>query len=293
MTTRKPPVPMPRRALGRSLQQVFWVALALLAGLPIAAADDLKQFDCVIIPSLIVKIGSPVVGLLDDVKVRRGDIVSKGELIASLEAAVERAAAVQIRARAQSKAEIELRAAQLKLAKKKYHRAATLYRRRVVSQQALDELLAEVDVARAHLEQAVLRKKLAELELRRGEAILKQREIHSSVTGIVTERALSAGEYVHQEAHIVTIAVTDPLYVDVFLPGRFYPSVKRGMVGTIVPAKPIGGKYRAKVIVVDKVFDAASDTFGVRLELSNPNNVLPAGVRCTVSFEFDVNSVAK
>jgi hypothetical protein len=32
------------------------------------------------------------------------------------------------------------------------------------------------------------------------------------------------------------------------------------------------------------VVDAASGTFGVRLELSNRNGSLPAGVRCKVQF---------
>jgi hypothetical protein len=35
---------------------------------------------------------------------------------------------------------------------------------------------------------------------------------------------------------------------------------------------------------VDRVIDAASGTFGVRLQLSNPGNRIPAGLRCTVRF---------
>jgi membrane fusion protein (multidrug efflux system) len=38
------------------------------------------------------------------------------------------------------------------------------------------------------------------------------------------------------------------------------------------------------VTVVDKVVDAASGTFGVRLELPNPDLKLPAGLKCTVRF---------
>jgi len=40
----------------------------------------------------------------------------------------------------------------------------------------------------------------------------------------------------------------------------------------------------ARVVVVDKVIDAASGLFGVRLELPNPGNRVPAGARCAVSF---------
>ena len=46
----------------------------------------------------------------------------------------------------------------------------------------------------------------------------------------------------------------------------------------------VGGQYSAKVTVVDKLVDAASGTFGVRLELPNPGNQLPAGLKCRINF---------
>ena len=45
------------------------------------------------------------------------------------------------------------------------------------------------------------------------------------------------------------------------------------------------GEYAARVKVVDRVVDAASGTFGVRLELPNPQGAVPAGVKCKVRFE--------
>jgi hypothetical protein len=46
----------------------------------------------------------------------------------------------------------------------------------------------------------------------------------------------------------------------------------------------IGGDYAAIVRVVDQVFDAASATIGIRLELPNPDYALPAGIKCQVRF---------
>ena len=43
-------------------------------------------------------------------------------------------------------------------------------------------------------------------------------------------------------------------------------------------------KYSAYVIIVDRVIDAASGTFGVRLELPNPDYRVPAGLMCKVVF---------
>jgi hypothetical protein len=50
------------------------------------------------------------------------------------------------------------------------------------------------------------------------------------------------------------------------------------------PEEPIGGSYRATVTVVDRVMDAASGTFGVRLALPNPELHLPAGLKCKIHF---------
>jgi hypothetical protein len=56
------------------------------------------------------------------------------------------------------------------------------------------------------------------------------------------------------------------------------------MIGEVVPEEPIGGVYKGKITIVDRVFDTASSTFGVRLELPNPNYALPAGLRCRIRF---------
>ena len=43
----------------------------------------------------------------------------------------------------------------------------------------------------------------------------------------------------------------------------------------------------ATVTIVDKVIDAASSTFGVRLELPNAKQQMPSGLRCVVRFDID------
>ena len=53
---------------------------------------------------------------------------------------------------------------------------------------------------------------------------------------------------------------------------------------TVLPEAPVGGSYTATVTVVDRVFEAASGTVGVRLELPNPDLRLPAGIHCRVRF---------
>ena len=48
----------------------------------------------------------------------------------------------------------------------------------------------------------------------------------------------------------------------------------------ITPEFAGAGVRQARVILVDKLIDGASNTFRVRLELPNPGLTLPAGLRC-------------
>jgi hypothetical protein len=74
------------------------------------------------------------------------------------------------------------------------------------------------------------------------------------------------------------------LLVETFLPVEYYSRIKIGQPGRVMTDGAIAGTFEANVTVIDRVFDAASKTFGVRLELPNPGYVLPAGQVCTVSF---------
>ena len=69
-----------------------------------------------------------------------------------------------------------------------------------------------------------------------------------------------------------------------FVPLSEFGRLHAGMRAEVYPEYPIGGKYDAVVAVVDPVFDAASGTMGVRLDLPNPKLLLPAGLKCRVRF---------
>jgi membrane fusion protein, multidrug efflux system len=75
------------------------------------------------------------------------------------------------------------------------------------------------------------------------------------------------------------------LNVEVFVPIAYYGQILVGTKGEVTPESPLIGSYSATVSVVDHVIDAASGTFGVRLELQNSDYTIPAGIKCKVKFE--------
>jgi RND family efflux transporter MFP subunit len=251
-----------------------------------ATADAAESFDCVIDPSETVKLGSPITGVLAEVLVQRGDVVTRGKPVATLESSIEASTVRLNRFRAESTAKIDAQEERLKLAQSRVDRAGSP-RGLVVTQDKYEELHAEAGVAEQELLREKQDRQLSQLELERSQATLDQRTIRSTIDGIVTEKKLSAGEFVNQEGYIVTVSRLDPLNVEVFLPVVYFKQVRVGMEGSVHPAPPIGNTYSAIVSIVDHVFDPASATFGVRLALPNPGNVLPGGQRCKVTFDFD------
>ncbi len=100
---------------------------------------------------------------------------------------------------------------------------------------------------------------------------------------MVVERTGAPGEYVGEEPFL-TVAQLDPLNVELVVPVEYYGMIKLGSMAQVQLEAAVGGSHQAKVVIVDQVIDAASGTFGVRLELPNPKLKLPAGLKCQVVF---------
>lgn len=263
-------------------------AMLIAAPLPVLAQGiEAERFDCMMDPSELVLVGSPQAGLLGEVIVRRGQVVRAGDPIARLVSDLEEATVALLEADAASTAELDAQRAQRDLAATRYERTEELVERNVGTADQLDVARAELVTAESLVAEAELNRDLAQRELERARSALAQRTIRSPIDGIVFSRNRSAGEFLSQDDHIVAVVALDPLYVEAYLPVEYYPSVRAGMAATVEPGLPIGGAYEARVTVVDQVFDAASGTFGVRLEMPNPDASLPGGQRCTVSFPGD------
>lgn len=262
----------------------IWMAAGLTALAASSAMAEELTLDCVIDPSQKVNLGSPVTGLLADVQVSRGDFVKAGDVVARIESSVE-AATVQLgTVQAQSTEEIDAQRTRLKLAQDKLTRARALADKGHVTTEQVEQAQADENVAEREVARLIQQKRIAELDLGRAQALLAERTIRSPISGFISERKLSPGEFVNQDSYIVTIVALSPLYVETYVPVAQWGQIQVGAVATVGLEQPIGGSYKATVKVVDRLFDAASGTFGVRLELPNADGALPAGQRCHVTF---------
>ncbi len=262
-------------------------ALACLITLTPAAYaqnEDLS-FDCVIKPREIVQVGSVDEGLLVERAVKRGDIVETGQVIARLDDTREKLDVVLARQTAEREIEVLSREAAAEYRAAESARIANLVSRELTAANEALRATLEKQLALYAVEAAKLDRQLALAELSLAENALERRTIKSLVSGIVTETNASPGDYISAQVPILTLAKLDVLNVDVFLPTQYYGVPVEGARATVFPQDPIGGSYDATIETVDRVFDAASGTFGVRLTIPNEDYSLPAGLRCRVTFE--------
>ncbi len=280
----------PRIAVGRGARTISWpglcfIVLMMVLMAPVRSLAEEQEFECIMEPYKTVKIGSPAAGILAEVNVARSDMVDKGQVVGKLQSDVERATVDLAKERAASTASLKAAKLAVDFERRRLERNQKLYDKKVISDQKLDEVKTELAMREQEVKTKEEQLRVATLELKRSQAVLSIRTIKSSVDGIVVERSLSPGEFLVNEGHIVSVAQIDPLNVEVFVPLQYFPSIRVGMQAVVRPEAPTGGELEATVTVVDKVFDAASRTFGVRLQLPNPENQIPAGLRCTVKFE--------
>ena len=241
--------------------------------------------DCVIDPYQIIEVGSAVTGIIEAVHVERSEGVKAGAVLVELDSGVERAAVDLARARAGMDGEIKARAANLELGKQRRQRADNLFQQDALSLDLHQEIDTEATVARLDLQSAHESQRLARLQLAQAQEALKRRSIRSPVDGVVVERLMSPGERVDEET-ILTIAQIDPLRVEVILPSAMFGSVRLNTRAAV--ELEFGDQVHvAAVTIVDQVIDAASGTFGVQLELPNPDHAIPAGLHCQVRFLDD------
>ena len=200
-----------------------------------------------------------------------------------LESRVEEAAVDIAAARAGMSSTVRSKEARRELGTRRKVRAEQLYADRALSLDLRDEVITESRVAELQLEEAKDQLQLARLEREQAEAALERRHIRSPISGVVTERLMTPGEVVDEEV-IMRVAQIDPLSVEVILPATRFGTIEVGTKVAVTPEIPGDEVHVASVAVVDRVIDAASGTFGVRLDLPNPDLSIPGGLHCEVEF---------
>jgi len=195
-------------------------------------------------------------GTIDEILVKAGDKVTKGQVLARLDDDE------QVIAR--DRAQVALRSAT--------ERSASLSNLRSVSRlDGLDAQIAE---------------ETAKLELSTAELNLRRREIVSPIDGVAGIVPVNVGDNVTTQTSIVTIDDRSSLLVDFWAPERFATAISAGHAVEATSIARPGQVFSGVVHSIDNRVDPASRTLRIRASVDNPDDTLRAGMAFSVSMRF-------
>lgn len=236
------------------MNKIIILSVSTLLAVPVFAqsAQDISTLGCMLEPSETIEVSSPVTSVIEKIEVKRGQKITKGQLLFKLRSGVESAS-------------VGLAKAKSNFAQRNAERNSELFGDDLLSTHERDEIETE--------------KLIAAMELTVKQEELAMRSIYSTVDGVVTDRHNNVGEYV-STSPVIEVAVLDPLYVEVLMPFENFRDYSTGGILDVVLPEPVSGRHSAKITIIDPIIDSASGTFRMRLELANANYSIPAGVAC-------------
>jgi len=202
-------------------------------------------------PAIDIRIGAPIGEVIDEVLVREGQAVSKGQVLARFKLSVVDAAAAGSEAA-------------LKVARADHERMQNLFAAGAVSQREVEAAEAQWRAAAAQHEYN--RKRLDEAVVR------------APISGVVTERMVEAGDRVGEGDPLFQLANTSELEFEATVPAVYVGSVRPGSPVRLSVSGYADVAVTGRVARVNAQADAATRQVKVYVRVPNPGSRLVGGL---------------
>ncbi|MCX5726442.1 MAG: efflux RND transporter periplasmic adaptor subunit [Candidatus Saganbacteria bacterium] len=221
-------------------------------------------------------VGSKIAGRILEIRVKEGDTVKKGTVLATLDVP-------EITARLrEAEAGVSAARSQLTTVKLDYIRIKELHNKGVISRRNYDEAKGALGVAEAALLQAKAAREVANVAV--SESIVK-----APITGTVTLKAAEVGELVDSKATIVTLADLGKIYLTVYVSEKDVGKVKLGQIVEVKIDSYPKERFIGKIIYISEQAEftpkniqtkeeRVTQVFGVKIEVPNPELKLKPGL---------------
>ncbi len=224
-----------------------------------------------------VEVGSTVTGRVDQVKVREGAQVRRGEVLIRLETDELKAAEAQAVA-AERQAEATLQAARATLA-----RAEQLVKQNFYSAAQLDEARRAVDVA-------VAQQGAARAAVTAARARLEQTRIDAPADARVLARMVEPGQIVQPGKALLNLALAGPTQLVAQVDERFLDQLQVGQSATVVADAFASQRFAAKVLSIAPVVDAQRGAIEVKFTVTQEP---PAFLREDMTLSVEVETARR
>jgi len=274
---------------------------------------------------------------IDRLLVQEGDYVHKGQLLATLhkeriqaeyaaaEARVTSQKAVVARLEAgsrpqeisQARADVAAAKAKLVDAELTYKRTRELYKKHAASKQVVDDAEANRNTARASLKvaeealalaiagprvediaEAKAMLKVEEAQLALAAEVLKDTALYAPADGIIRNRILEPGDMATPQTPVLTMALTNPVWVRTYAQEATLGSLAPGMTADVSTDSYPGKAYKGWIGFISPTAEFTPKNvetpelrtrlvYQVRVYVCNPQDELRLGMPATVTIPLD------
>jgi len=212
-------------------------------------------------------------GKIARILVNEGDRVSKGQLLAELDA---EAITLQLK---QAEASLAVAQASFNNAQTNLERMERLSKEKAVSDQQYEQVKLAYDSAKAQLEQAQASVNLAQHSL--DVSILK-----APFSGVIASKNAEVGDVINpmmggfspgSASGVLTLVDFSRIKIKADISGTDIPRIQKGQTAILrVPTNP-GQEFKGTVQVVNLAADPQTKKFGIEVAVDNPDQVLRPG----------------
>jgi RND family efflux transporter MFP subunit len=209
-------------------------------------------------------------GLVTEMRVDVGDVVSAGEVLANLDGVI---AGHEL---ATARAALDEARAQLRDAVRRRDEAARVHADNLIAASTYESAVAEADIRKA----AVAR---LNAEYERQQEIVRRYQVRAPFAGIIARKFVEVGQWVQRSQALFELVDAEVLRIDVPVPQSYFPIIDEGTPATVrfdaLGERPIEGKVSTRVPISDN----AARTFLARVELDNSRGLFAPGMSVSVT----------
>ncbi|MEO3715879.1 efflux RND transporter periplasmic adaptor subunit [Roseateles flavus] len=284
-------------ARGKQVKDVETEKVVLRAPSPsiLASGTLVYESQVTLVPEIIARV--------NEVLVKEGDAVRKGQLLIRLEDESPRAETLQLQASLrQSELQVERQRVNLEALTVRAKRYAELRRHDLVEPTKYDEMQAQVDLAAVELRTGRETVKQAQAQLRQAQDRLAKTEIHAPIDGKVTLVSIKPGETAVPAAvsiagsTLMTIADTRSTFAEINVDETDVARLSKGQGVRIVPAAFPDRAFRGRVeqvAMAPKQNPGQSRSYPVRVKLENEGLPFHPGMSCRAEIAVSQSGEAK
>jgi RND family efflux transporter MFP subunit len=211
-----------------------------------------------------------IMGYVDQIHVKVGDEVSKGQLLISLNSSDLTAK------RAQVKAGILEATAAFNNAKKDYDRFKSLFEKNSASQKELDDITARFNMAKARLQSAEEMKNEIDAQF-------AYTNIRAPFNGIVASKFIEIGALANPGMPLLLVESPNNFEVKAKIPESTIANIKTGMEVNISIAS-IGSSFKGQVKEISSSSALSGGQYIATLNLVNPSENIRSGMFASITF---------